>query len=320
MTSMSIWVWLSRVTLFGLVGTTAIATLLFSTLRKQNDASDRIQAATISPEEIQALNFSAPSTPASPTPASPTPVPPIIQRQPRSVKIEREAKLMARPFNLQQSLATYSRLFTAPTSLGMVAIGVAEGNYRLVVKNGTLYVQQTPTYFGHTDPGNLSWGDVVTNYGPCSDQGRSRGDIALAEQLCLERARDRLPTQLVDLNAAGIHPDEDIEALLNIADLYNQASPIHSRHFPKALAIARRGGLRGIESIAWARTASFYLNSNNELDVENGSNQASGLLGICVRENRPTTEWQCVYDDQMRRVKAISDVVEKYRRLAQKRS
>lgn len=307
---MSIWVWLSRVTLFGLVGTTAIATLFFSTLSKQNNTAERIQAATISPEEIQALNFSAP----------PTPAPPIIQRQPRSVKIEREAKIMAPPFNLQQSLTTYSRLFNTPTSLGMVAIGVAEGNYRLVVKNGTLYVQQTPTYFGHTDPGNLSWGDVVTNYGPCSDQGRSRGNIALADQLCLERARNMLPTQLVDLNAAGIHPDQDIEALLNVADLYNQASPIHSRHFPKALAIARRGGLRGIESIAWARTASFYLNLNNELDIEKGSNQASGLLGICVRENRPTTEWQCVYDDQMRRVKAISNVLEKYRRLAEKRS
>lgn len=308
--SMSIWVWLSRVTLFGFVGTTAIATLLFSTLSKQNDASDRIQAATISPEEIQALNFSAP----------PTPAPPIIQRQPRAVKIEGDAKIMARPFNLQQSLTTYSRLFNTPTSLGMVAIGAAEGNYRLVIKNGTLYVQQTPSYFGHTDPGNLSWGDVVTNYGPCSDQGRSRGDIALAEQFCLERARNRLPTQLVDLNTAGIHPDEDLEALLNVADLYNQASPIHSRHFPKALAIARRGGLRGIESIAWARTASFYLNSNNELDVEKGANKASGLLGICVRENRPTTEWQCVYDDQMRRVKAISNVLERYRDLAQKRS
>ncbi|MEW6493247.1 MAG: hypothetical protein AB1589_12195, partial [Cyanobacteriota bacterium] len=192
---MSIWVWLSRVTLFGLVGTTAIATLFFSTLSKQNNTTDRIQAATISPEEIQALNLSAPSTPA----------PPIIQRQPRSVKIEREAKIMAPPFNLQQSLTTYSRLFNTPTSLGMVAIGVAEGNYRLVVKNGTLYVQQTPTYFGHTDPGNLSWGDVVTNYGPCSDQGRSRGNIALADQLCLERARNMLPTQLIDLNAAGIH-------------------------------------------------------------------------------------------------------------------
>jgi hypothetical protein len=223
----------------------------------------------------------------------------------------------SRPFDLKQTLITYSPLFSTPTSLGMVAIGVAEGNYRLVVQDGTLYVQQTPTYFGHTDPGNLSWGERVTNYGPCSDQGRSRGNIALAEQFCLERALSRLPTHLVDLNAAGIDLNQDVEAVLNTADLYNQASPINSRYFPKALAIARRGGLTGIEALAWARTASFYLNSNDEMDVENGTNQATGLLGICIREGRPITEWQCVYDDQMRRVQAIATVVEKYRRLAQ---
>jgi hypothetical protein len=233
----------------------------------------------------------------------------------RSMKFAGDSTVPTRPFDLQQSLTSYSPLFAAPTSLGMVAIGVAEGNYRLLVKDGTLYVQQTPFYFGHTDPGNLSWGDVVSNYGPCSDQGRSKGDIALAERICLERALNGLPTQLFDLNAAGIDPNLDLEAVLNTADLYNQASPIHSRYFPKALAIARNGGLKGIEALAWARTASFYLNFNNEMDIEGGSNKATGLIGICARENRPTTEWQCVYDDQMRRVKAIATVLEKYRRL-----
>lgn len=226
----------------------------------------------------------------------------------------------ARRFNLQQSLSAFYPLFDTPTSLGMVAIGVAEGNYRLVTNNGTLFVQQTPTYFGHTDPGNLSWGQVVTNYGPCSDQGRSGGNIAVAEQMCLERAKGALPTHLVDLNAAGFELNYELEAVLNTADLYNQASPIHSRYFPQALAIARRGGLKGIEAIAWARTASFYLNSNNELDLQTGTNKASGLLGICIREGRPITEWQCVYNDQMRRVKAITNVVEKYRSLVQRRT
>lgn len=226
----------------------------------------------------------------------------------------------ARRFNLQQSLSAFYPLFDTPTSLGMVAIGVAEGNYRLVTNNGTLFVQQTPTYFGHTDPGNLSWGQVVTNYGPCSDQGRSGGNIAVAEQMCLERAKGALPTHLVDLNAAGFELNYELEAVLNTADLYNQASPIHSRYFPQALAIARRGGLKGIEAIAWARTASFYLNSNNELDLQTGTNKASGLLGICIREGRPITEWQCVYNDQMRRVKAITNVVEKYRSLVQSRT
>jgi hypothetical protein len=134
----------------------------------------------------------------------------------------------------------------------------------------------------------------------------------------LERARGALPIHLADLNTVGIDPNQDLEAVLNAADLYNQASPIHSRYFPKALAIAKRGGLSGVEAIAWARTASFYLNTNNELDVERGSNQATGLIGICARENRWVTEWQCVYDDQVRRVQAISKAVQKYRTFAQR--
>jgi hypothetical protein len=305
---MSNWVWLSRVTLFGLAGTAALATFFFAILNlpgTRNSEADRLRASAVTPEEIQAVKLPI------------QPLPPPINRNQRSQQFGGAMTVRSRPFDLKQTLITYSPLFSTPTSLGMVAIGVAEGNYRLVVQDGTLYVQQTPTYFGHTDPGNLSWGERVTNYGPCSDQGRSRGNIALAEQFCLERALSRLPTHLVDLNAAGIDLNQDVEAVLNTADLYNQASPINSRYFPKALAIARRGGLTGIEALAWARTASFYLNSNDEMDVENGTNQATGLLGICIREGRPITEWQCVYDDQMRRVQAIATVVEKYRRLAQ---
>lgn len=305
---MSNWVWLSRVTLFGLAGTAALATFFLAILNlpsTRNSEADRLRATAVTPEEIQAVKLPI------------QPLPPPINRNQRSQQFGGAMTVRNRPFDLKQTLTTYSPLFATPTSLGMVAIGVAEGNYRLVVQDGTLYVQQTPTYFGHTDPGNLSWGERVTNYGPCSDQGRSRGNIALAEQFCLERALSRLPTHLVDLNAAGIDLNQDVEAVLNTADLYNQASPINSRYFPKALAIARRGGLTGIEALAWARTASFYLNSNDEMDVENGTNQATGLLGICIREGRPITEWQCVYDDQMRRVQAIATVVEKYRRLAQ---
>jgi len=303
---MSNWVWLSRVTLLSFVGTPAFAVLLFSARGFNPSAStpsDRIPSTTISPGKIEAVDLST------------FPLPTSMTGRDRSMKFADDSKVPTRPFDLQQSLTSYSPLFAAPTSLGMVAIGVAEGNYRLLVKDGTLYVQQNPSYFGHTDPGNLSWGDVVSNYGPCSDQGRSKGDIALAERICLERALNGLPTQLFDLHSAGIDPNLDLEAVLNTADLYNQASPIHSRYFPKALAIARNGGLKGIEALAWARTASFYLNLNNELDVEGGLNQATGLIGICARENRPTTEWQCVYDDQMRRVKAIATVLEKYRRL-----
>ena len=379
---MSHWVWLSRITLLGLVGTAALASLFFpklglnQTSGKRN--SDRLLATAIAPEEIQALNLSAsPSPPPTnsplPTPTTALPPPPTTALPPTpktssaptaktssaptakksspptpktssaptaktsspsttkkssaptaktrsygSLKLVGNTTVQNPPFDLKKSLITYSPLFATPTSLGMVAIGVAEGNYQLIFKDSILYVQQTPNYFGHTDPGNLSWGQVVSNYGPCSDQGRSGGNIALAEQMCLQRSLAQLPTNLADLNAAGINPNLNLEAVLNTADLYNQASPIHSRHFPKALAMAQRGGLRGIEAFAWARTASFYLNLNNELDIERGLNQATGLIGICARENRPITEWQCVYNDQLRRVKAIASVLEKYRQKAQR--
>lgn len=213
---------------------------------------------------------------------------------------------------MNTGIARYAKLFETPISLGMLAIGVAEGNYRVFIENGALYVEQTALYFGHTDPGNLSWGQRVTNYGPCSDQNRSGGDIKRAEQVCLERSLDRLPTNLQDLVNAGINPDTDLEAMLNTADLYNQASPVHSRLFPQALKIAYEGGLSGVEAMAWARTASFYVDSNNRLDIQNGRNVASGLLGICTRERRGVSEWDCVYGDQLRRSRAVANVLDKY--------
>ena len=216
------------------------------------------------------------------------------------------------PFDINKSIKVFSALFDSPVSWGMVAIGLAEGNYRLFEENGSLFVQQTSFYYGHTDPGNLSWGQRVTNYGPCSDQGRSKGDIALAERICSQRALEKLPTHLFDLNAAGINPNYDVEALVNTADLYNQASPIHSRRFPEALLIAYQGGKKGVEAMAWARTASFYLNDRKQLDLERGRNKASGLLGICRRERSARTEWECVYRDQLRRANAVNQVLKYY--------
>ncbi len=225
-----------------------------------------------------------------------------------------------RAFNLQKDLPIYAQIFQSPTSMGVVAVGVAEGNYQLMVQNGALYVQPTPNYYGHTDPGNLSWGQRVTNYGACSDQGRSGGNLATADRACVERLAGRLPTALTDLYAAGIDPYDDLQALVNAIDLYNQASPIHSRWFPQALSIARRGGLSGLEAYAWARTAAFYLDSNDRLDIRNGTNRASGLLGICSREGRPVTQWECVYADQARRVQAIATTYQSFLKLATNKS
>ncbi len=319
---MSYLFWIFRVILISLLGSLAIAPLILS--RGDNST----QNATTSESKPKGLTFAIapPPQPITPLPAQPKPEAAETESQEnktvkgaekpkntptQSVKLKNPTPP---PFDLNQSLLVYSSLFATPVSWGMVAIGLAEGNYRLFTENGKLYVQQTSLYYGHTDPGNLSWGERVTNYGPCSDQGRSGGNIALAEKMCLERALSALPTQLVDLYSAGINPNQDIEALINTADLYNQASPIHSRRFPQALTLARRGGKKGVEAIAWARTASFYLNDKQELDLEKGTNRASGLLGICIRENRPVTEWHCVYADQMRRVQAVNTVVQHYKK------
>ncbi|NJL82666.1 MAG: hypothetical protein HC890_06375 [Chloroflexaceae bacterium] len=60
------------------------------------------------------------------------------------------------------------------------------------------------------------------------------------------------------------------------------------------------------------------MDENNHLDIERGANRASGLLGICSRENRPITEWQCVYQDQRRRAEAIAHAIEQYRLVAER--
>lgn len=213
---------------------------------------------------------------------------------------------------IPEARSLFEKLYQTPTSLGVVAVGVAEGTYQLMVRSGSLYVQPTRSYYGHIDPGNLSWGARVTNYGPCSDQGRSGGNLMLAAQQCVQRLANRLPTLLQDFTQVGLDPREDVEGMLNGADLYNQASPIHSRKFPKALAIARRQGLGGLEAYAWARTASFYLNEDQQLDLENGTNRATGLIGICRREGSASTQWECVYRDQARRVGAIASVYRKF--------
>lgn len=311
--------WILRVVITGVISVGTLTTLVFSTPSQESESATFAQdKSTPKPRKIETLKLpvaTPPLPPAQPPVATQaTNSQPKQQPKQKSTKAspKRTRRAPAPLFDINKSLRTYSALFTTPVSWGMVAIGLAEGNYRVFQNKGEIFVQPTSLYYGHTDPGNLSWGDVVTNYGPCSDQGRSGGNITLAEQLCSQRALNALPTQMMDLHRAGINPDTDIEALINAADLYNQASPIHSRRFPEALYMARRGGKTGIDAIAWARTASFYLNEKQELDVAQGENKASGLLGICARERRPVTEWYCVYGDQLRRVKAINQVMQYY--------
>lgn len=223
----------------------------------------------------------------------------------RSPRIGTPPAQSAPPPTAQQRITldpAADKWFNSPNSVGSVAIGMAEGNYWLAIDQAPtgnrVVVKTTRLYAGHIDPGNF-----VRNYGFCSNQGRD--PLERADQGCLNRIRGKIPEAIADLKAAGIDPASDIAALVNTVDLHNQASPIHSRWFPKALARARAQGKSGVEAIAHARTAAFYQNG----DPTTGRNLAGGLLGICRRENRPVSDFGCVYGDQLRRAKAIEKAI-----------
>lgn len=182
-----------------------------------------------------------------------------------------------------------TELFQSPQSLGVLAIGHAEGNF-------TAFGQPTALYYGHTDPGNFK-----RNRGWCSDQGRGGGNVVIADRKCLERMQQRLPLLERDLKTVGIDPQAETEVFLNAADLYNQASPWVSRQFPQKYAVARRQGKQSEVALVWARVEAFR---------RNGRIDASGLIGICRREKRGLSEWDCVAGDQRRRVRAIQRVLQ----------
>ncbi|MGB0560590.1 MAG: hypothetical protein ACPGVO_02150, partial [Spirulinaceae cyanobacterium] len=189
---------------------------------------------------------------------------------------------------LPQPLPETEELFTDLQAVGVVAIGHAEGNL-------TLAGDRTAAYWGHADPGNFR-----QNQGWCSDQGRGGGDPALADRKCLERVQERLPQITADFYQAGLDPAAEPESMLNAVDLYNQASPWVSRQFPQKYALALEQGRTGEAALVWARVEAFR---------RQGKIDASGLIGICRREARLVTDWQCVAQDQRRRIQAISRVL-----------
>ncbi|NEO88408.1 MAG: M23 family metallopeptidase [Spirulina sp. SIO3F2] len=85
-----------------------------------------------------------------------------------------------------------------------------------------------------------------------------------------------------------------------MVDLYNQASPWVSRQFPAKYAQAQQTGKTGETAIVWARVEAFR---------RKGKIDASGLIGICRRERRPVSDWDCVAQDQRRRARAIARVL-----------
>ena len=189
-------------------------------------------------------------------------------------------------------------LFDDMDSLGVLAIGHAEGNFSV---DG----QKTDLYLGHTDPGNFK-----KNQGWCSDQGRGGGDVNRADKECLQRAVNQLGKLNKSLKDVGIDPNQNLEVAINLSDLYNQAAPWVSENFPRAYKAVVEAGYKGTEAIAVARAAAFIREGvTPSTNFLNSNPDASGLLGICQRENRGLTPWQCVYHDQNRRASAIKAVL-----------
>ncbi|MBW4646450.1 MAG: hypothetical protein KME23_26240 [Goleter apudmare HA4340-LM2] len=206
-------------------------------------------------------------------------------------------------------------LFANNSSVGVLAICVAEGNCRA---DG----RKTRNYLSNLDPGN-----GVINRGWCSDQGRGGTNLQKADAGCLRRTQSRIPRLVQRMQRVGLNPEHYVEAFVNAADLWNQASPRVSDAFPNAYRIALTQGFQGQEAILWARVEAFRDYSGNlsagNINLKRGVYR--GLFGICA--NRRNTyyrsrlkayplmserwRWSCIALDQKRRVQAIKSVFTK---------
>lgn len=185
-----------------------------------------------------------------------------------------------------KSLAELKALFAHPKAPGAIAIGNAEGNYDL--KGNRL-----KGWYGHSDPGDNKYNKGFCSIAPGRGDHFDGGSPEEADAACIRMLDNKLDKVFGDFERAGAQLT--LERAINSLDLYNQASPDVSRRFPGRL-VEYEGKSTGVDLIADARTSAFYKGNRNT---------ATGLLGICRRENRPVSDWQCVRGDQMRRAKAI---------------
>ncbi|QLE46516.1 hypothetical protein FD723_40605 (plasmid) [Nostoc sp. C052] len=197
-------------------------------------------------------------------------------------------------------------LFATPTSLGALAIGAAEGNYS---RNGT----KNQIYYGHEDPA-----DYVLNRGFCSDRGRGlaflqrinpkrkkfslRETTQAADAQCLKYIRADLQKIITNFQNVGLDPTRNIEAVINAADLRNQANPkVHQRFVVRYAEALKRKDIKN--KISWARTMAFYTRRWT----------STGLIRICDREKRGLSNFDCTYYDQNRRATEIYYVLKRWK-------
>lgn len=192
---------------------------------------------------------------------------------------------------------TAAKLFTTVKSPGSIAVGLAEGNM-------TITGEATALYKGHIDPGNH-----VVNRGFCSWNRAKTISVTEADRRCLAALQKQSAAVEQMLKEQGIDPQNDVEALVNGADLWNQSNRA-GQDFALRYQKALEQGLTGQEAAIAARVESFR--------TESGILSATGLFGICIREPyyqqklrglKPYSEiwrWECIAIDQGRRVRAVS--------------
>jgi len=228
--------------------------------------------------------------------------------------IDKEPKLVSKGFD-----ELPKDLFINNKSQGFIAICAAEGNC-YIGNNGTLTFSES--YGQHKDPANF-----VTNYGGCSQQTPEPGLIG--DAACLARFKRHQPKSIRYLNQYFGDKDlsytEKVLLLYNTMDLFNQASPVHAPRFVEEIDYLINTSSKSIdeETIAIARTNAFYISTFSRYK----GNYATGLISICQRENRDGSSmginnsgnrynmeyWDCVYKDQLRRVKQIDRTVRLYK-------
>lgn len=190
---------------------------------------------------------------------------------------------------LGHSSGTYiplNSLFANLNSPGALSICAAEGNCET---NG----KRTSLIAGHFDPAT-----GILNKGFCSNHGRG-GTLQEANQWCLQHLRSQSFVIEQKFREVGINPNSHLEGFINAIDLWNQ-SPYFGEKFPQLYASELHNRKKGTDAILSARVKSFNIN---------GSYEQTTLAHppICPYSIDAKS---CVRHDQLRRMNAISGVME----------
>jgi hypothetical protein len=192
-------------------------------------------------------------------------------------------------------------LFASAKSPGSIAVCAAEGNCSV---DGS----QTSIYSGHVDPGNH-----VRNKGFCSWNHAEGISVEEGDRRCTKALQEQSAATIIQLRSFGIEPDQNLEAVIQGTDLWNQSNSAGPQ-FASKYKMALSKGMTSSKAYLWARVEAFRRRW--------GALDASGLFGICTSQpfyiprlrqyTQFSEEWQwnCIALDQGRRIRQIEKTLE----------